>query len=131
MAIELGVIEIVAADLAASLTFYRDLGIEIAAVAEDEDHVEARLSSGVTLAWDTAELIAKLDPAYRTPQGGHRMALAFKLSSPAEVDATFARITAAGHTGRTAPWDAFWGQRYATLIDPDGNAVDLYAILAS
>ena len=25
------------------------------------------------------------------------------------------------------PWDAFWGQRYAVLHDPDGHQVDLYA----
>ncbi len=26
-------------------------------------------------------------------------------------------------------WDAFWGQRYAILHDPDGNGVDLFAPL--
>ncbi|MCZ6462364.1 MAG: glyoxalase, partial [Actinobacteria bacterium] len=25
--------------------------------------------------------------------------------------------------------DAFWGQRYATVLDPDGNAIDLFAPL--
>jgi len=28
---------------------------------------------------------------------------------------------------RRKPWDAFWGQRYAQLPDPDGVPVDLYA----
>jgi len=28
------------------------------------------------------------------------------------------------------PWDAFWGQRYAIVRDPDGNGVDLFAPLA-
>jgi hypothetical protein len=27
------------------------------------------------------------------------------------------------------PWDAFWGMRYATVADPDGNGIDLYANL--
>jgi uncharacterized glyoxalase superfamily protein PhnB len=39
------------------------------------------------------------------------------------------RVVAAGHHGKTAPWDAFWGQRYATVLDPDGNQVDLFAPL--
>jgi uncharacterized glyoxalase superfamily protein PhnB len=39
-------------------------------------------------------------------------------------------LTAAGHHGKTAPWDAFWGQRYATVLDPDGNQVDLFAPLS-
>lgn len=28
------------------------------------------------------------------------------------------------------PFDAPWGQRYATVLDPDGNGVDLFAPLA-
>lgn len=31
--------------------------------------------------------------------------------------------------GHKAPWDAFWGQRYAVVVDPDGNLVDLFADL--
>ena len=27
------------------------------------------------------------------------------------------------------PWNAFWGQRYAQVADPDGNLVDLFAAL--
>jgi uncharacterized glyoxalase superfamily protein PhnB len=37
-------------------------------------------------------------------------------------------LAALGH-GRKEPWDAFWGQRYAVVADPDGNHVDLYAPL--
>ena len=40
-------------------------------------------------------------------------------------------LVAAGHRSHRAPWDAFWGQRYATVLDPDGNAVDLFAALGS
>ena len=38
-------------------------------------------------------------------------------------------MTDAGHASKTAPRDAFWGQRYAQVIDPDGNVVDLFARL--
>ena len=38
-------------------------------------------------------------------------------------------MVAAGFEGHLEPWDAFWGQRYATLRDPDGIGVDLYAAL--
>jgi uncharacterized glyoxalase superfamily protein PhnB len=31
--------------------------------------------------------------------------------------------------GEKEPWDAFWGQRYALLGDPDGVRVNLYAAL--
>jgi hypothetical protein len=29
----------------------------------------------------------------------------------------------------TLPWDAFCGQRYACVLDPDGNQIDLFADL--
>ncbi|MDT5316585.1 MAG: hypothetical protein QOE74_5605, partial [Mycobacterium sp.] len=44
-------------------------------------------------------------------------------------DAVFERLTAAGHSGMLAPFDAPWGQRYATVEDPDGTSVDLFAAL--
>ena len=31
--------------------------------------------------------------------------------------------------GHKEPWDAFWGQRYASVKDPDGNQIDLFAPL--
>ena len=37
------------------------------------------------------------------------------------------RLIAAGFRGKAPPYDAFWGQRYATVLDPDGNGVDLFA----
>ena len=39
-------------------------------------------------------------------------------------------LVAAGYQGGKEPWDAFWGQRYAQVFDPDGNSVDLFAPLA-
>jgi uncharacterized glyoxalase superfamily protein PhnB len=38
-------------------------------------------------------------------------------------------LIAAGGAGHKEPWDAVWGQRYAQLRDPDGNAVELFAPL--
>jgi uncharacterized glyoxalase superfamily protein PhnB len=60
---------------------------------------------------------------------GNQMGLAFECDSPPEVDAVYARVVEAGFRGEKAPWDAFWGQRYAQLVDPDGVPVDLYASL--
>ena len=47
----------------------------------------------------------------------------------AHVDASYARLIEAGFEGEKEPWDAFWGQRYAQVLDPDGVPVDLYAAL--
>jgi uncharacterized glyoxalase superfamily protein PhnB len=42
-----------------------------------------------------------------------------------DVDATFAALTAAGASEVAAPSDRPWGERVATVRDPDGNLVHL------
>lgn len=128
MGIHFGFIGIVTTDLAASLAFYRSLGISIPDGLDDEPHVDAQIGD-LAIAWDTVATIRSFDPNWVEPVGSHRVALAFRLDSPAEVDEKFAELTAAGHRAHVAPWDAFWGQRYATVLDPDGNSVDLFAPL--
>jgi hypothetical protein len=34
------------------------------------------------------------------------------------------------HCGAVEPWDAFWGQRYVTVKDPDRYQIDIFAELA-
>jgi len=115
-------------DMAAALAFYRLLGLDIPAEADNEGHVEVTLDGGFRLAWDTVEVIHSFNPDW-TPATGHRMGLAFLCADAAEVDRFYADVVAAGYPGHTAPWDAFWGQRYAIVHDPDGNPVDLFARL--
>jgi catechol 2,3-dioxygenase-like lactoylglutathione lyase family enzyme len=38
-----------------------------------------------------------------------------------DVDAMYTRALDAGHIVETTPEDAFWGERYFHLRDPDGN----------
>ena len=49
--------------------------------------------------------------------------------SPSAVDATYARLVAAGAGEYAPPWDALWGQRFGRVADPDGNVVILFAEL--
>ncbi|PSK67433.1 hypothetical protein B0E53_00552 [Micromonospora sp. MH33] len=124
-------IGMVVTDMGRTLDFYRRLGLPVPSGADGEPHVEITLGNGVRLAWDTVETIRGFDPDYAPATGGPRAALAFRCADPADVDRWYAELTAAGHHGHRAPWDAFWGQRYAVLHDPDGNGVDLFAPLKS
>ena len=128
MDVRLDLVGIVTGDMRASLAFYRRLGLEVPAGAEDEPHAEATTPGGLRVAWDTVDLIHQIYPDYASPSGGHRMALAFLCPSPAAVDEKYAELAALGH-GQREPWNAFWGQRYAVVRDPDGNHVDLFAPL--
>ncbi|WP_219419681.1 VOC family protein [Pseudonocardia nigra] len=124
-------IGMVVADMAKSLAFYRALGLEVPDGADAEGHVEVVLPGGLRMGFDTEETIRSFLPGWQPPAGGGRIGIAFALADPAAVDAAYAELTAAGHHGELAPFDAPWGQRYATVPDPDGNGVDLFAPLAS
>jgi uncharacterized glyoxalase superfamily protein PhnB len=126
----LDAIGIVTADMAASCRFYALLGVPVGLPPEGEDHFEATLPSGIRLMWDSVELMRKLDPHWEPPVG-HRVGLAFHCGSAAGVDKTYAAILEAGFASKSEPWDAFWGQRYAGVVDPDGNEVHLFAPLDS
>ncbi len=119
---------VVVKDMAAAIAFYQQLGLEFADGAADESHAETTLPGGIRLMFDTVDLMRQISD-YHPATGGHRMGMAFLCDSPAEVDATHASLVADGHRSAVEPWDAFWGQRYATVLDPDDNPVDLFAPL--
>jgi len=124
---QLNAIGIVASDMARSISFYRLLGLEVPETP-DEGHVDTFLPNGVRLMLDTEDVVKSFRPDWSRATG-NQLALAFECGSPAEVDETYERVVAAGFHGEKEPWDAFWGQRYAQLQDPDGVGVDLYAAL--
>jgi catechol 2,3-dioxygenase-like lactoylglutathione lyase family enzyme len=127
MAPRFDVIGVVVADMATALAFYRRLGLDIPADADSAPHVEVELPGGLRLAWDTQETIRSFDASWTAPTGGHRVGLAFACDDPADVDATYRALVESGSAGHLEPWDAFWGQRYAIVLDPDGNHVELFA----
>ena len=123
----LDLIGIVTTDLGRSLDFYRLLGLTLPDPEPGVPHVEVALAGGLRLAWDTVDVVRSFDPEWTPPTGGHRVALAFDCGTPDGVDATWMRLVEAGHVGHLAPWDAVWGQRYAVVLDPEGNRLELTA----
>jgi catechol 2,3-dioxygenase-like lactoylglutathione lyase family enzyme len=120
---------LVVADMAKSLAFYRRLGLEIPAEADAEGHVQIELAGGFLLVWDTVEIVRSFDPDWTAPQGDARAGFGFECTGAADVDRLYAELVDAGYAGHKKPWDAFWGQRYAVVRDPDGNDVGLLATL--
>ena len=125
----LDVVGVIVSDMDRAIAFYRRLGVKFPEPADPEGHghVEATLDGGIRFTLDTEETIRSFDPGWTAPAGGHRMALAFLVESPGAVDQKFAELVKAGAHPHKEPWDAFWGQRYAQMHDPDGNVVDLFA----
>jgi uncharacterized glyoxalase superfamily protein PhnB len=130
MAVQPDMVGMVVRDMAAALRFYRLLGLAIPAGAESEPFAEVITPNGYRISWNSLEMIKGIYPDWVEEPIGQRISLAFKCDSPAEVDALYRRIVESGYAGHKEPWDAFWGQRYAVVVDPDGNLVDLFAALA-
>jgi uncharacterized glyoxalase superfamily protein PhnB len=124
---ELNALGIAVADMARSIQFYRLVGLDVPETP-GEDHVDAFLPNGVRFMLDSEEVIRSFMPEWAR-ENGNQISIALECASPAEVDEVYARVTGAGFEGEKEPWDAFWGQRYALLIDPDGVRVNLYAPL--
>jgi uncharacterized glyoxalase superfamily protein PhnB len=110
-----------------SIRFYRLLGLDVPETP-GEGHVDTFLPNGVRFMLDQEDVIRSFRPEW-TRETGNQVGLACECDSPAEVDEVYRRVVEAGFTGEKEPWDAFWGQRYAQLLDPDGVPVDLYAPL--
>jgi len=124
---QLNAIGIVAADLERTIRFYRLLGVDVPEATES-GHIDSVLENGARLMFDREDVIKSFQPEWKRATG-NQISLAFECASPAEVDEMYARVVDAGFHGEKEPWDAFWGQRYAQLLDPDEVPVDLYAAL--
>ena len=124
-------IGLVASDLARTVAFYRAAGCVLPDPDADamDNHLEYELGD-VRLMIDTEEVMKSFsEDTWSGPNAG-RLTLAVRCASPAEVDRLHDELATLGAGSHVAPFDAPWGQRYATVRDPDGVRVDLYARLS-
>jgi catechol 2,3-dioxygenase-like lactoylglutathione lyase family enzyme len=123
----LNAIGITCSDMARSIAFYRAIGLDVPETP-DEGHIDTFLPNGVRFMLDSEEVMRSFLPEWQR-EDGNQLGIALECASAAEVDDVYGRVIAAGFEGEKEPWDAFWGQRYAILTDPDGVPVSLYAAL--
>ena len=121
--VKLDMIGIVSNDLAASVAFYRQLGLDFP--EPDGPYVEVAGPGGVRVSINEANMIRQVYGDVEI--GGHAIGLAFLCDDSGHVDRLHRDLVAKGYISKLSPFDAFWGQRYATILDPDGNAIDLFA----
>jgi uncharacterized glyoxalase superfamily protein PhnB len=125
-------LNIVSGDIEASIAFYRRLGVEIPEeglwrTASGIHHVSAgRAESPIDLDLDSTAFARMWNAGWQGREDLRgKVVVGFTLQSRDAVDATYADLTGVGYRGLQAPWDAFWGSRYAIVEDPDGIAVGL------
>lgn len=122
-------IDLVCADVARTIEFYRLLGLKfpkksIWTTASGSHHVRIAMGA-MEMALDSVPLAQAYNRSFRKLRGGNSVVIGFSLSTRQAVDRTYAKLTAAGHQGLQPPFDAFWGSRYAIVADPDGNHIGL------
>ena len=123
---DLHMLNVLVRDMAASVEFYRRLGVVAPDVGDGSGvHRQLRMPNGFSLELDTADSARVWHAGWRADPASVRVVIGFALPTREAVDQRYAELTAAGYVGRQPPFDAFWGARYAIVADPDGNDVGL------
>lgn len=125
---KLNAVGVTTSDMKKTLSFYKLLGFKFTDYKENDDHVEPEtLTGSARLMIDAKEIVKEIID--EDPKPGNHSSFAILYDTPAEIDEIVTKVKAAGFKVSKEPWDAFWGQRYAVVEDPDGYKVDLYAYL--
>lgn len=119
-------IGIAAKEIEETIKFYNLFDVEFKEFGEG--HFEGVSSNGVRLMVDSVELMKKINPEW-SYENRSNIILCHKSDTPLGVDTIYNKIVEAGFEKIKEPWDAFWGQRYASVRDPDGNQIDIFAEL--
>ncbi len=112
-----------------SVSFYKLLGFEFEPFQDTDKHVETTNMQGAKLMLDSEDLLVELNG--RSTKPSNASAFALELESPEKLNEIAELLKKSGYSFEKEPWDAFWGQRYAVVIDPSGYLVDLYAYISS
>jgi catechol 2,3-dioxygenase-like lactoylglutathione lyase family enzyme len=108
-------------DLAATFTFYRLLGLDIADPPLGRPLVIHRMPSGVSLLFTTG-FAPRYDTNWVRPASGYQQMLEFYVGEDAAVETKYAELIDAGYIGRMPPSQTS-GPFAAMVDDPDGNVI--------
>jgi catechol 2,3-dioxygenase-like lactoylglutathione lyase family enzyme len=125
--IRLDQVNLIVRDVEASRAFYSRLGLDFGIERDPvwaQHHVGAQHGdhAGVDVDLDSTSFVQKWDAGW---PGGTGVVVGFKVDSREEVDELVATLSTDGVPVQQAPFDAFWGARYAVVGDPDGNGVGI------
>lgn len=118
-------VNLVVHDMDAMVKFYERLGVHFPATPlEWASHHRSGYAAGVSnFDLDSSRFAEVWDSGWRPGQIG--VVLTFRVSSRARVDELHAELVRAGYLSQQVPYDAFWGARFAVVVDPDGNSVGI------
>jgi uncharacterized glyoxalase superfamily protein PhnB len=115
-------------DVATSVAFYRRLGLTVEAASRPEwarHHATAVMPGGVRLELDSLAFAKEWNAGWQGHPGNSAGVIFFSVAERRDVDRIHDDLVASGARGQHPPTDAFWGARYAIVLDPDGNPVGI------
>jgi catechol 2,3-dioxygenase-like lactoylglutathione lyase family enzyme len=121
---QLGVVGLIVRDVARSLDFYRQVGLDIPE-GQGGSNFRMQLPGGLTFFWDNYDTTRQwVDPNWTPSSGNRRVVLEFGFPTPQAVNDKYAELVAAGYESYIAPRDVD-GAQYAMVKDPDDNEIGL------
>lgn len=125
-----GHINIFVRDMEATIAFYRLLGLDVPDAFEwppgsAATHVEVPMPGGHYLAFDNHEMARIWNTRFDAGRKEGNIVVGLLVDTRDDVDRIYRAVEEAGYRVGQPPYDAFWGSRYAIVIDPDGNQVGL------
>jgi predicted lactoylglutathione lyase len=108
-------------DVPGSVAFYRRLGVEFPAGAEERTDVQVPIGDDHQLVLTTT--FARAIPGHQPASGGSPIVIEFFVDGDEAVDAKYAELTGAGYRGRREPFRTSFGAYMCMVDDPDGNTV--------
>lgn len=111
-----------------TIQFYEILGFKFPDRKKDEGHLESiPVDGSAKLMIDTQAIVKNI--LGENPKPGNHSVFAIEYKSPLEIDEVVNNLHSLDFKIVKEPCDAFWGQRYSVVEDPDGYKVDLYCPL--
>lgn len=120
---KLDMVGIIVESMEATILFYERLGFDVLGEKE-ADYVELN-NNGMRISLNTKKMIEGIY-GYPPKSEGDKIELAFLCDSPKEIDQLCEKMNNFGYEVFKEPWQAFWGQYYAIIKDPDGNLLSLF-----
>lgn len=130
MSTRFGQVNLLVADMAAAVDFYRLLELDVPEPFEwpagsGAQHVEIHSDGDCHLALDNHPHAEIWNNRFNPDRGEGNAVVGLLVDARDDVDRLYCVVKDAGHPVGQEPYDAFWGSRYAIVIDPDGNQVGL------
>ena len=130
MTTQFGQVNLFVADMDASVAFYRLLELDVPDPFEwpagsGAQHVEIHTNDDCYLALDNHPQARIWNNQFDPDRGQGNAVVGLLVDSREDVDRLYRKVLAAGWAVGQDPYDAFWGSRYAIVIDPDGNQVGI------